>query len=466
MQSSSQEHGKKTHSEAIFNIENSVKYNEQDSSFHEMKLYPLKSSRYLIQQFSTDEKTINFYLCDLTAKTSERIYQHKVKEKNDHYRCYLPEGPVLKHIQDEINIKREKLFEYRLAVEQPEYYKKTLSLFPQNNIAYIGNDYFIVMNKDSYVLTDNMLFDVFLEKNGKITSIKKLKNNYALFPNPLFSSFSDYQWNVTDQILCASEDILCIVHHDDRLDIWKKTHVDEFELYASLSLKEKLKTKNKVNLFCVTQTFDNHLICQAQIETPKNPYSSPYAYFLKINLSNKKLVKIGKINIEHNIFDEINEITPIKNSNLFIGRDYRNNAFLIDAEAFSVQELKLPMELEYGALTDSGNIIAFNENTIQEISYPSIQNFLSFQKKEIDNLRIPVLNKVMCRDLVNIVNDYVDDYCNEPSKVNLSLEDKQSPLILLGHFGSYYKEKDMLDKSIRSPFEFKSDNIKIKKIFK
>jgi len=287
--------------------EDSVIYNNQGTSPYQTKLFSLQSGKYLVQQFTNDEKAINFHLCDLSEKTSERIYTHEIKQKDDHFSCYLPEGPVLEPMGDTIVMKKEQLFEYRLAVQQPKYYEENLFYDKANNIAYLGDNHYIVMN-------------------------------------------------------------------------------------------HKIK--------------------------------------------------------EQNYFNEITNITPIKNSNLFIGTDNNDSAFFIDTESLTVQPLELPDDLQYGTVTDLGDIIAFNENSVQRIPYSEIKAFLTMKKQQIDKQRAPILNQFIHPiDLVNIVNDYTDDYCS-----NQNTEAK--------HFSDFYNQKDMLNRSIQNPFDFESETLRIKRVFK
>jgi hypothetical protein len=225
-------------------------------------------------------------------------------------------------------------------------------------------------------------------------------------------------------------------------------------------LKEKLKTKNAIQLFCVTQTFDNHLICQARIKTSTESESSPFDYFLKIDLTNKKLVKLGKINNwsfnryrgkEQNYFNEITNITPIKNSNLFISNpDDSSFVYLIDTESLSVQPLNLPGKLTYGGVTESGDIIAFDNKTIQCIPFSEIKAFLSMHKQQTEKERTPILNQFIYPiDLVKIVNEYADDYCAEAKR-----------------FNNFYKSKNLINDSIENPFNLKSETLHFKRVFK
>lgn len=453
---------------AKLQIAESMQVNNQEASASfNRALYPLRSGKYLIKQYVHDQKTINFYLCDLGAKTSERIYQHEIKnidDIQDRDEWYLPEGPVLKPINDAINIKREQLFQYRLAAKMPEYFQHAIGSYPLHTIAYIGDDHFIVANETLHFMTENMVFDVFSEEKEELTQIKQLKDNYTVLPNPFFSSFSNYKRYEVDQIFCASNDFLCIVHHDNHLDIWKKTNLDKFGLYASFYLKEKLKN-GKFNLICIAQTSDNHLICQAI-----RPINSAYergVYFLKIDLNKKKLVKMSLI--DNPIFHEMSEMTPIKNSDLFIGRDYTRTPFLVDTESLSVQKLKLPEGLEYGAITEFGDIIAYDFTTIYRIPFPSLKAFLMHQKEQVDNARKPVLSEhIYPMDLVNIINSYTDDYdaklAVSPVIEKKPQDEKESPAI--GRFSYFYNERDMLQKPIQKPFEVEAESIILNRVFK
>lgn len=464
-------------------IISSITYNPNEQGDNRTQLFPLKSGNYLIQQYVRNKNVINYYRCNLTAKTITPLFTRDnitIPYLDSVYDydslSFLPEGPVLKPINDQIIMNKEELFRRRLAVQYPEYYEKLgingRHYYYGDRIVYIGDNRYIVMNKDHYTLTENMLFDLFLENNGKITLEKQLKNNYTFFPNPFLSSFSNYKWNNVDQIFNVSDNFLCIVRDLNHLDIWKKIGFNTFELHASFHLGGKLKTKNQINLFCMTQTKSGHLICQAQIKNTRASHFPPctYNYFLKIDLINKKLIEVGKINNIHinrhgetNYFDKMTQITPVKNSQLFVGRDYYLGweVYFIDPESFSVQKLKLPEDFEFGALTDSGDVIVFNNNAVQQITFSSIKNFLEAEKKQVDDLRMPILSEfIYPKDLVNIINDYADDYCSESGKS------------FLGRFSHFYKERNMLEKisnpkeSKENPFEFTSEVMLVKKVFK
>lgn len=97
----------------------------------------------------------------------------------------------------------------------------------------------------------------------------------------------------------------------------------------------------------------------------------------------------------------------------------------------------------------------------------------------MDDSRLPILNQfIYPSDLIDIINDYADDYHQEPSAVKSLTEKKQMPVTKdkqeqlitsdSRRFTYFYKKKNLLNNLLEkeNPFKLSSEELLLKKVFK